>query len=438
MKLRYFHQCKIFNCFYATLSSHILVLVLLLYSGHGVDVKPQKEPYLPDYEVYHNLSTLNIFIQNMAASFPNFVKVDWTYKSLQHRSQYLLHVTNFSSSKNYFIHDGMEVRKIQILFSYGEHAREFFPVESLIFLLKNITQGASALSESFQYKFSKFILTNFDLYIIVMANPDGRFYVEMSDNYCWRGTSKGVDINRNFGWEFGKKGSSSDPNDEEYRGPSSFSEPETKVFTTITERNNFDVFISFHSGTRQIYLPFADTRSKLTHRIPDNLITLTKLASALSVSTAHKYQFGRTSELTDYTADGTSFDYMAGVKHIPLTLAIELWGRNNHVGPSCFDQFNPQSEQLQREISDIHPLYVTFFQFTLKWKTSSVIKHQVQSLSSFIQVHYLLTGCLLIGIIVLLVQGRLLFCHRLYSRKHIISLRSLSSTLTYWGFIKSV
>ena len=214
---------KDFNYFYASSGLQIIVFILWLYSGHGVDVKPQKEPYLPDYEIYHNLSTLNIFFKNVASSFPQYVKIDWTYKSLQDRSQYLLHITNFSSNKNYFVHNGMEVGKIQILFSYGEHAREFLPVESLIFLMENITQGISAAPESYQYKFSNFVLSYFDLYIIVMANPDGRFYVEKSHNYCWRGTSKGVDINRNFDWEFGKKGSSSDPADEEYRGPSSFS-----------------------------------------------------------------------------------------------------------------------------------------------------------------------------------------------------------------------
>ena len=43
-------------------------------------------------------------------------------------------------------------------------------------------------------------------------------------NYCWRGTKSGVDLNRNFDWNFGAShGSSRDPNDEEYRGAHAFS-----------------------------------------------------------------------------------------------------------------------------------------------------------------------------------------------------------------------
>ena len=46
----------------------------------------------------------------------------------------------------------------------------------------------------------------------------------LSGNYCWRGTSTGVDLNRNFDWNFGgAHGSSRDPKDEEYRGAYAFS-----------------------------------------------------------------------------------------------------------------------------------------------------------------------------------------------------------------------
>jgi hypothetical protein len=56
-----------------------------------------------------------------------------------------------------------------------------------------------------------------------MMNPDGRKFVEKTGNYCWRGTSTGVDLNRNFDWNYGAKGSSSDITDEEYRGNAAFS-----------------------------------------------------------------------------------------------------------------------------------------------------------------------------------------------------------------------
>jgi len=47
--------------------------------------------------------------------------------------------------------------------------------------------------------------------------------IESTENYCWRGTKTGVDLDRNFDWEYGRKGSSSNPQDEEYRGLNKFS-----------------------------------------------------------------------------------------------------------------------------------------------------------------------------------------------------------------------
>lgn len=40
------------------------------------------------------------------------------------------------------------------------------------------------------------------------------------------------------------------------------SEPETRVYRELTERVQFDAFISFHSGIRQIYIPYAGKNNK--------------------------------------------------------------------------------------------------------------------------------------------------------------------------------
>lgn len=191
------------------------VAILLDLYGYVIsrDVLPQNEIYLPDYSVYHNYSTIKYQLANLVNNNPQFIKADWTYRSKQDRPQILLHVSNFTAA----------FPKLKLLFSYGEHAREFFPVETMFALLHSLLSGVMSSSESHEYLFSKMVLSNFNLYIIVMANPDGRCYLEKSQNYCWRGTSTGVDLNRNFDWQFGNLGSSSNHEDEEYRGQSAFS-----------------------------------------------------------------------------------------------------------------------------------------------------------------------------------------------------------------------
>lgn len=262
----------------------ILCYTLLYYSVTCVDVKPQREIYVPNYNVYHNLTRIDKEVEYLS-KFPNYVKVYTQHKSRQNRYQYLLHISNFTKHSEKF--DNM-VEKPQILFSFGEHAREFLPVESAIFFIRNLTDGLLPDVDSFSRQFTQQILSLVDLYIILMANPDGRHYVEQSKNYCWRGTSTGVDLDRNFGWEFGGKGSSSDTEDEEYRGKDPFSgrllkedtnctstsclcfedaivkrelfffsEPESLVFQEITSDVSFDAFFSFHSGINHIYIPYS-------------------------------------------------------------------------------------------------------------------------------------------------------------------------------------
>jgi len=71
-----------------------------------------------------------------------------------------------------------------------------------------------------------------------MANPDGRKEAEAglswrkntNENYCGvTSTSRGADLNRNFSYQWGGAGSSSNVCDATYRGPSPDSEPETRA-----------------------------------------------------------------------------------------------------------------------------------------------------------------------------------------------------------------
>ena len=196
-------------------------IIILLVSGFTIalagNVEPREEIYLPNYQIYHNFSTITRDITAIAKQYPSFIKLDNSFTSRSGHSQLLLHVTNSTFESR------LRKRKRRVLLSYGEHAREFFPVESLFHLLNNLTQGTIMDKNSPQFQFSSTILSNIDMYIITIMNPDGRLYVETSKNYCWRGTKTGVDLNRNFDWQFGGKGSSGNKKDEEYRGPYPFS-----------------------------------------------------------------------------------------------------------------------------------------------------------------------------------------------------------------------
>lgn len=194
----------------------LIILLFSIYSVHhsfyvlSLDVKPQKELYTPDYSVYHNFSSISTTIDNIiqqSSLVHIFVpKYFSRYNNVQHVLRLTTDVNKPSSVGG----------TLKVLLSFGEHAREFLPIEVLFHLLKQWIKPG--FSKSAQLDFNKI-----DIYVIVLGNPDGRHYVEKTQNYCWRGTRTGVDLNRNFDWEYGGKGSSGDANDEEYRGTHVFS-----------------------------------------------------------------------------------------------------------------------------------------------------------------------------------------------------------------------
>ncbi|XP_033115949.1 carboxypeptidase A4-like [Anneissia japonica] len=417
------------------LTLYVWILPIQVLSG---DVKPRHEVYTPDYKFYHNLTKIKLHIEDLLSKNPGYIRHYTEYESRNGASQFVLRISNFSDSKMashmYTIAD----HKPRILLSFGEHAREFLPIESLFHLLTNLTSGLATPRGSNTEAFSRKVLSQIDLFVIVMANPDGRKHIERTYNYCWRGTSVGVDLDRNFEWEFGGKGSSDDPNDEEYRGPYPFSEPESFVFRDLTKRYHFDMFVSFHSGIRQIFLPFADSVSKRESRIPSNMDAQLHLASKIARAAVADFNFGIGYKLNSYPADGTIYDYMSGIMKIPFSYTIEIWGQGDHKGAQCFDLFNPPNENLQKAVSDLMPIYETIFDYVIKWKEQQIHQyfHISQEPAFAVSMGYILLLVVFLLFLLVMFQHKLPINLRPFNRRRVVSLRSLSSTFSVVGGIK--
>ena len=164
------------------LALHIVVLVSISDINAG-DVKPKREIYVPNYNIYHNLSNIQSHLEAIAAVHPNYIQLDPVYKSRYNRPQMLVRVTNYSDSTRGLLgSDTISVPKVKVLLSYGEHAREFFPIESMFHLLNNLTSGVTSPRGSAEFDFSYRILSQIDLFIIAVVNPDGRHLVETTGN----------------------------------------------------------------------------------------------------------------------------------------------------------------------------------------------------------------------------------------------------------------
>ena len=159
------------------------VLFISICDINAGDVRPKQEIYIPNYNIYHNLSTIQKHLEAISAMYPNFIQLDPMYKSRNNRPQMLVRVTNYSDSTRSLLESNTTpVPKVKILLSYGEHAREFFPIESMFHLLNNLTTGVTLPKGSPEFEFSYKILSRVDLFIVAVVNPDGRHLVETTGN----------------------------------------------------------------------------------------------------------------------------------------------------------------------------------------------------------------------------------------------------------------
>ncbi len=136
---------------------------------------------------------------------------------------------------------------------------------------------------------------------------DGRF------NEDWTG---GVDLNRNYGYQWNATVDFSGPNPEDgdYRGPTAFSEPETQAMRDFTLGHNFTYALSFHSGGEWITRPWMYT---LTRTSDDSV--LREVAGNISRIVGIPFPLAGNRS----TVSGTWDDWMYGnCGTLPLTCEI--------------------------------------------------------------------------------------------------------------------
>jgi carboxypeptidase T len=165
-----------------------------------------------------------------------------------------------------------------VLFVGGVHARELVNPDLLVAFALRLCQaytGNTGLTygpKSYSSTQVKLIVDVLDTIIFPLVNPDGRAFVQTSDP-MWRKnrahhagtTCVGVDINRNFDflWSSGI-GTSTNPCDYQiYRGPSAFSEPETRNVRSLLDTfPHVDSMIDVHSYSEDFLYPWGDDENQ--------------------------------------------------------------------------------------------------------------------------------------------------------------------------------
>jgi hypothetical protein len=154
-----------------------------------------------------------------------------------------------------------------LLLVTGMHAREWVPPIAALEFASQILHNYEPGSSDPQVMDVNRLVDEADLLIVPVCNPDGVNYSH-HDDAMWRKNRRpnpidpsadcqGVDLNRNFSVYWGGAGSSGLACDYEvYRGPTSFSEPETRCVRWLAEQYpNVRVAVDCHSYGEKIYRP---------------------------------------------------------------------------------------------------------------------------------------------------------------------------------------
>lgn len=210
-----------------------------------------------------------------------------------------------------------------ILFTGMHHAREWISVEVPLRL-------AEYLVANYSDPMIQELIDNREIWIVPLTNPDGYEYSRSSDSQrLWRKNRRdlsfgfsGVDLNRNYGFQFGGVGSSSLPGSDTYRGPEAFSEPETQAIRDLVLAHDFISLISYHSFTQAILYPWSYTRGPA----PDVALlrSVGERMGELIKSVHNKtYCVGQATDCINYVASGDLTDWAYAEMGI-LAYTIEL------------------------------------------------------------------------------------------------------------------
>ena len=323
-----------------------------------------------DLGPYHNYTELTNKLHHLNTIVPEIVDVFSIGQSYQGREIWCVRLTNESAS----------TAKTEFYVVGAHHAREMISVESCLYFIDYIV--AQALGGDF-----KNLLTNSEIYIIPMLNPDGisimHFFPEQRKNlhpidddedglndtnsdgflddelervYIWNETLNtsevveydydgdlqiandlpgGVDLNRNYAAFWNGTGSSTDKISPLYRGEFPFSEVETQVLRDFMREHSFNFAVSLHSGIKAIIPPWGYNGTLPLKDETEFNALLGELKTTLS--------YPLWNETANYTANGVWVDYCYA-NHDIIGFTFEIF-EAPWTGV-WFDYFNPAGSSI--------------------------------------------------------------------------------------------
>ena len=347
---------------------------------------------------YYKYADLLAILDSMRVAYPKLISARaeiGTTKTHEGRPVYWFRISDNPDTE--------DKTEPQILYTALHHAREPSSVSQMIYYMWYLLENYNSNPEV------KYLVNNTEMYFVPCVNPDGYIYNEVTmpnGGGLWRKNRRknadgsfGVDLNRNYGFYWGKDdiGSSPTPKSETYRGPSAFSEPETQIVKEFCEAHKFVAADNYHTYGNLLIYPWSYSDQVAT---PD----YREYAKLLTCESG--FQEGTVTETVGYNVNGDSDDWMWGeakTKNQIITFTPEL--ADNSFWPPAYSIANDCMRCLRSNLdlawlplnlvrfTDYNPTYMTSKQgdFSLSLKrygiTTSPASVQIKALSNNIMIN---------------------------------------------------
>jgi len=244
-------------------------------------------------------------LDDMAAQYPNLIstRAPLSTQTIEGNDIFWLRLSDNPNTD--------EDTEPEVLYTALHHAREPNSMSQMIYFLWYMLENYDTDPEV------QYLVDNVEMYFVPCLNVDGYLWNEQTDpngGGFWRknrrpneGGTFGVDLNRNYGYEWGlnNTGSSPNPDGQTYRGTGPFSEPETQAMKDFCEAHEFQIAHNYHSYGNLLIHPWGYDDSAT----PDDALFK---SMAVEMTKQNDFVYGTGVETVGYNVNGDSDDWMYG------------------------------------------------------------------------------------------------------------------------------
>lgn len=341
-------------------------------------VKPTKF-HLGTMGGYFTLTEMQNILDSMTLLYPNLItaKAALSPLSVEGRSIWYLKISD---------NPNIDESEPELLYNSLHHAREAASLSQTIFYMWYLLENYATNPDI------KFIVDNTEMFFVPCVNPDGYEYNRLTNpggGGMWRknrrnnGSDYGVDLNRNYGynWGYDNIGSSPTTSSSTYRGPSAFSEPETQAIRNFCNARQFQTALNAHTYSNLLIYPWGYLPSIYT---PDSA---TFVNWSILMCETSRFLYGTGDQTVQYVTNGDSDDWMYGEQMSkPKILAMTpeagsssdgFWPASSRIIDICKTTFN-QNLNLAKLVTNF--ANVTDQRDHFFFNTSGYIQYNIQRL----------------------------------------------------------